>query len=358
MIVRNISLDNVRNFSHADITLSDGVNIIYGDNAQGKTNFLESLYFCATGRTYRCRTDKEMIKFGETEAFLRVVVENGKIKDKINCAVRNSGKFISLNGIAVKKLSELFGVLYTVSFSPEDLNLVKAGPSDRRRFVDMELCQTDSVYYHEISKYYRALKQRNALLKILQKKNEERELIFVWDEQLAKHIKGIYNARKTFLEKIGEYARLAYSSMTAGKETLQIVYKPNIMPDDFPDRLTKDIERDIFLGTTNRGIHKDEFVFLINGQDARIYGSQGQQRLAALSVKLAEISLIQEEKQESPVLLLDDVFSELDEHRQRRLVEKINSSQTILTCALSGGVVKTFNNACIFRVRSGEIKKE
>jgi len=362
VIIKNVKLLNVRNFNELDINLSRGINIFYGANAQGKTNFLESVYFCATGRSQRANSDKDLIKFGENEAHIQITVEREKkYTDRIDAHIKKeTGKGIAVNGIAIKKLSELFGVLFAVIFTPEDLSLVKAGPSERRRFVDIELCQMSAVYYYEIQQYYKILKQRNSLLKNIQKNKELKETIFVWDEQLCNHGIKIIRHRSDFIHKINIISGKIHNEITDGTEALETIYKPNVTEEDFRDRLKKGLDRDIMLGSTQTGIHKDEISFLINGRDSRSFGSQGQQRTASLSTKLAEISFIHQEKRQNPVLLLDDVFSELDSRRQAQLVERITGVQTILTCTGVEDVLSRFSGrgeVCCYNVDNGEIMK-
>ena len=357
MAVTNVKLKNVRNYTDLDIRVSKGMNVFYGENAQGKTNFLESICFCAVGRSPRTSSDKDIIQFGEEAAHIRVDVEKTfdsggteKIRrDKIDVHIkRDAPKGMAINGLPAKKLSELFDVLLTVVFTPEDLSLVKAGPAERRRFVDMELCRISPVYYQELQQYHRVLKQRNILLKDILKNRELKQTIFVWDEQLAVHGSKIIKQRRDFIKQLSELSARLYAGIIeknyGEKEFLEIIYKPNVSESEFFSKLTKNIDRDIMLGSTQTGAHKDEILFFIGGADVRYYGSQGQKRTASLCAKLVEIDLIREEKRMNPVLLLDDVFSELDEKRQQKLSEKITGAQTILTCTGAEEVVNRLLN--------------
>jgi DNA replication and repair protein RecF len=217
-------------------------------------------------------------------------------------------------------------------FSPEDLRLIKAGPSERRRFMDMEICQLSPIYYSDLREYHRALKQRNVLLKILQKDKSQRESLSIWDQQLNAHGLRIIKARKAFVKNINSTASGIHKNITQGDEKLQLVYKPGIESEVFAKTLEKSHDRDILRGTTSEGIHTDDIEFTINDMSVRHFGSQGQQRTAALSAKLAEIELIKQGTGETPILLLDDVLSELDKHRQKFLLEQIKNLQTIVTC--------------------------
>ncbi len=364
MYVHKLSLKNFRNFGSLKVQLSEGINIFYGDNAQGKTNFLEAIYFCATGRSQRAGKDSELILFGEDEAHLKLMVstENNDtisniIYDKIDIHLKkNYSKGIAINGIPIKKLNQLFGILLCVIFSPEDLNLVKSGPSERRKFMDTELCQLSNIYYYELLQYHNVLKQRNNLLKKIKKNPSLKDTMFVWDEQLVNHGTKIIKYRINFIEKINFIANSIHSKITNNAENLKIEYKYNVSEKDFLHKLNKNLERDILLGNTSVGVHKDDLGFYINGTDVRIFGSQGQQRTASLSAKLAEIELIKEKKHKIPVLLLDDVLSELDEHRQKYLIKSIYGIQSIITCTgIEDIMSKISEKATVFKVENGNV---
>ncbi|MCL2388304.1 MAG: DNA replication/repair protein RecF, partial [Defluviitaleaceae bacterium] len=312
------------------------VNIIHGNNAQGKTNFLEAVYFCAFGRSLRARTDGELIKWNEKNAHLRLETERAGITSTLDARLENMGKktakSISIDFITVKHMKDLFGRLLVVMFSPEDLRLIKAGPAERRRFMDMEICQLSPVYYADLKEYHRALKQRNALLKILQKDKSQRESLSIWDDQLLNYGKRIIKTRTAFVKKASELASEIHKNITQNTETLNLEYKPSVTSETYEKALAKSHDRDIIRGTTGDGIHTDDIEFTINGISARHFGSQGQQRTAALSAKLAEIEIIKQSTHETPILLLDDVLSELDQHRQTYLLDQIKNLQTIVTC--------------------------
>jgi len=360
MIVKSISLKNFRNLSETTVELSKNINVFYGDNAQGKTNFLESIYLCATGRSPRTHLDREFIRFSETESYIQMFVDDNEIIDKISMHIKKDAKKgIAVNGIPIRKLGDLFGKLLVVIFSPEDLQIVKAGPSERRKFIDTEACQLSRIYYYELISYYKILKQRNNLLKNIQKDKTLQDTLFVWDEQLISHGSKIIELRANFLHKISEISQKIYTEITDNKEVFELFYKPNTQIDDFRQKLTKNIERDIFLGTTTVGIHKDDIFMTIGGVDVRSFASQGQQRSVALALKLSEIELMKEITGKTPVLLLDDVFSELDEHRQRFLINFLNDIQTIITCTgIEDIMAKNWLNTDdvrIFKVESGLI---
>jgi len=254
---------------------------------------------------------------------------------------KKTAKIMSMDRIPIRHMKDLFGRLLVVMFSPEDLRLIKSGPSERRRFMDMEICQLSPVYYSDLKEYHRTLKQRNALLKVMQKGDKDLTGLEIWDEQLVKYGKRVIKTRQAFVNKINITAGSIHQNITQGAEELQLFYKPGINPDTYAETLIKSHDRDIYRGTTGDGVHTDDIDFSINGKSARFYGSQGQQRTAALSAKLAEISLIEQSTGETPILLLDDVLSELDAHRQKFLLEQITKIQTIVTCTGVEDILKS-----------------
>ena len=357
MYITEVSLQNFRNLAQLKIEPSEGINVIYGSNAQGKTNFLESLYFCAMGRSLRGKSDQQLIRFEEEESHIRMLVQRKQRYDRIDVHLKkDEKKGIAVNGLPVRKLGDLFGTLYAVIFSPEDLSLVKDGPGERRRFLDMELCQLSKVYYYDLQQYYRILKQRNNLLKEIQKKPQLQETLFVWDDQLAEYGERIIAARKRFLIRLDEIAAEKLSQLTGGRDHLQTIYKPNCEEGMLAEKLRKNIDRDIYFGSTQSGPHKDDILFSIDGREVKVYGSQGQQRTTALAARLAEFDLISEETGEEPVLLLDDVFSELDENRQKFLLQSIEGLQAFVTCTgIEDSVKKYISKDNLFYVENGVI---
>ena len=357
MYITEVSLQNFRNLAQLKIEPSEGINVIYGSNAQGKTNFLESLYFCAMGRSLRGKSDQQLIRFEEEESHIRMLVQRKQRYDRIDVHLKkDEKKGIAVNGLPVRKLGDLFGTLYAVIFSPEDLSLVKDGPGERHRFLDMELCQLSKVYYYDLQQYYRILKQRNNLLKEIQKKPQLQETLFVWDDQLAEYGERIIAARKRFLIRLDEIAAEKLSQLTGGRDHLQTIYKPNCEEGMLAEKLRKNIDRDIYFGSTQSGPHKDDILFSIDGREVKVYGSQGQQRTTALAARLAEIDLIREETGEEPVLLLDDVFSELDENRQKFLLQSIEGLQAFVTCTgIEDSVKKYISKDNLFYVENGVI---
>jgi len=364
MWVKKISANGFRNLSLEGEYLSGGVNIIHGDNAQGKTNILEAIYFCALGRSPRADNNRELVNFGKEEAHVQVEVERDDYPFTIDAHIQINGskttKTLSIDRMVVKNTRELFGRLMVVLFSPEDLRLIKSGPAERRRFMDMEICQLSPVYYSDIRDYHRALKQRNNLLKQLRRDRKQADSLYIWDEQLIKSGLRVMRTRAAFINKISAVASETHASITSGKENLALIYQPSIQdPETYRETMEKSHERDIITGTTSIGIHKDDILFTINDIPARNYGSQGQQRTAALSAKLAEIELIRTSTKTPPVLLLDDVLSELDSNRQRYLLTQIQDLQTILTCTgLEDVLTKNVSEANILNVKSGTVSKQ
>ena len=361
MWVSKISAENFRNLSLLDQQLSEGINILYGDNAQGKTNILEAVYFCAVGRSLRADNNRELVRFGSTEAHVQVDVNRDEYKFTVDAHIQLGGnksiKTLSIDHVAVKNTRELFGRLMVVLFSPEDLRLIKAGPAERRRFMDMEICQLSPVYYSDLRDYHRALKQRNQLLKTLKRDRSQLDSLPVWDEQLNINGCRIMQTRAAFISKISDIATQIHKYITNGKEELVLTYQPSIQdPASYRKLMQQTQERDVSAGTTSIGIHKDDILFAINGVPARSFGSQGQQRTAALSAKLAEIEIMRSSAKTTPVLLLDDVLSELDGNRQHFLLTQIDSLQTILTCTgLEDVITKSTSNALIMQVKAGVV---
>lgn len=333
MIVKKIELLNYRNYEYLNIDFNSGINILYGDNAQGKTNILEALYMSGTSKSHKNAKDKETIRFGQEEAHIKTIVIKNSIEYKIDIHLKaHKLKGIAINGVPIKKATELFGVLNIIFFSPEDLNIIKEGPSERRRFIDMELCQLDKVYLHNLTSYNKALTQRNKLLKDIIDKPSLKDTLDSWDEQLIKYGTEIINRRKKFIDDLNEVIFLIHKKLSGNKEELTITYEPDVTVNNYKSALSDARKKDERFLTTSVGPHRDDMAFLIKNVDLRKYGSQGQQRTAALSLKLSEIELVKSIIKDEPVLLLDDVLSELDKNRQNQLLGSLDKTQTIITC--------------------------
>ncbi|WP_058486403.1 DNA replication/repair protein RecF [Defluviitalea phaphyphila] len=358
MYISEVNLYQFRNYNELTLSLHPKLNILYGENAQGKTNLLESIYLCATGRSHRTTHEKEVIRWENEETHIRTFLNKKNHVEKIDFHLKKNGKkSAALNGIPIQRLGELLGIMNVVLFSPEDLQLIKSGPRQRRRFLDIELCQLDRMYFYNLQKYHKVLKQRNYLLKNINSGKDSKDMLNIWDEQLVYFGEKIIEKRKDFIDKINNLAFLIHRNITDKKEELLIGYIPSVDKNEFMGKLKYNIQKDIQNKTTSLGPHRDDISFKINGMDLKTYGSQGQQRTAALSLKLSEIELIKKEIDESPILLLDDVLSELDENRQKDLIESIDDIQTILTCTgIEDIILKQKHRGSIFYVKNGNIK--
>ena len=357
MIIKSIELSNFRNYESLNIQFDRGTNILYGDNAQGKTNILEAAYLSGTTKSHKSSKDKEMIRFNCEEAHIRTIVEKNEKEYQIDMHLRSRGsKGVAVNKIPIKKASELFGILNIVFFSPEDLNIIKEGPAERRRFLDSELCQLDKLYLSDLTKYNKILNQRNKLLKDINFRPDLLETLSVWDMQLVETGKRIIQRRKIFIEELNEIIGQIHSNISGGKEHLILKYEPNIDDIFFGDELIKAKQKDLKLCQTTVGPHRDDMLFSVNGIDIRKFGSQGQQRTSALSLKLSEIEIVKKSIHNTPVLLLDDVLSELDSNRQNYLLNSISDIQTIITCTgLEEFVKNRFQINKVFKVINGKV---
>lgn len=360
MKINSINLQNFRNYNILNISFDGETNIIYGDNAQGKTNILEAIYVSATTKSHRGNKDREMISFNEDEAHIKSIVEKNGTTYRIDMHLKkNKSKGIAINGVPIKKASELFGIINIVVFSPEDLNIIKEGPAARRHFIDMELSQIDKIYLSDLSNYNRVLVQRNKLLKDLYFRDDVIDTLDIWDIQLVNYGKRMIEARKKFIKSLNDIIGEIHRNLSGSKEQLLIKYEPNIHESEFERQLIQCRDRDLKTKMTNIGPHKDDISFFINGNDVRKYGSQGQQRTAALSLKLSEIELVKSVIHDSPILLLDDVLSELDSNRQNLLLNSIKDIQTIITCTgLDEFVNNRFTVNKIYKVTEGHVSIE
>lgn len=360
MIIKSIELSNFRNYESLDLDFDYGTNILYGNNAQGKTNILEAVSVSGTTRSHKGSKDKEMIRFDEEEAHIKTVVNKKDMDYQIDVHMKkNKTKGIAVNKVPLKKASELFGILNIVFFSPEDLNIIKNGPSERRRFLDSELCQLDKIYLSDLAKYNKILNQRNKLLKDMVFRPDLKETLPIWDAQLIDYGKRIIKRRKSFVDELNEIVFDIHKQISGEKEELVLKYEPNIDDAFFHDELNRAKERDMRFCQTSVGPHRDDMQFSVFDVDIRKYGSQGQQRTSALSLKLAEIELVKRNINETPVLLLDDVLSELDSSRQNYLLNSIHDIQTIITCTgLDEFIKNRFKIDKIFNVVEGVVTEK
>lgn len=333
MYIESIELNNYRNYREVKVDFGRNTNILYGNNAQGKTNILESIYMAATTKSHRGTKDRDIIRIGEDESHIRLFVNKKDVSHKIDMHLRkNKNKGVAIDGIPIHRAMELYGLLNVIFFSPEDLSIIKNGPAERRRFMNLELCQISRLYYQNLSSYNKILNQRNNLLKQIYYDKSLLDTLDVWNMQLVDYGSRIIKERRNFIQMINDIIGDIHGRLTSGKEKLEIIYEFNVDEDNFDRILQEKIDTDLRYSSTQFGPHRDDISFMINGIDARKYGSQGQQRTVALSLKMAEIKLVKKIINDNPILLLDDVMSELDTSRRDSLIEEIRDIQTIITC--------------------------
>lgn len=339
MHIENVFLQNFRNYEKQDIELNRYLNIFYGQNAQGKTNIIESIFLLSTGKSHRTQKDSELINWNSNDSRITISYIRDNAKNAIDMYLKhNMKKHIKVNGVRLQKTGELLGNLNTVIFSPDHMKIIKEGPVERRRFIDIVLSQVKPGYYYNLCQYIKVLQQRNNLLANAKTNSQLVKTIDIWDEQLVEYGIKIIKERNQFIKDINEIAAEVHGKITNNREQLKIGYKSTIdieSMDDIKKNYIKDLEMyrtiDLRRGITHKGPHRDELSFFINGNDVKTYGSQGQQRTSLLSLKIAELKFMEAENDTLPILLLDDVFSELDTERQRYLIQFIRDVQTIIT---------------------------
>jgi DNA replication and repair protein RecF len=360
MYIKSLALNNFRNYEEAHIEFSKGINILYGDNAQGKTNILEAAYMTATTKSHRGSFDKEIIRFGMEEAHIRADVNRNDIDHRIDMHLRkNKNKGVAIDMLPLKKSAELFGMINIIFFSPEDLTIIKNGPSERRRFVDMELCQLDRIYFSDLSTYNRILNQRNNQLKSIYFNPKSIDMLDIWDMQIVEYGRKIIEKRESFVDDLNDIVRNIHKNLTNEKEELVIRYDKNVEMEGYEDVLREKRDTDLKYQSTSVGPHRDDMAFFVNDIDVKRYGSQGQQRTVALSLKLAEIELVKRKIDDNPILLLDDVMSELDSSRRDALLSSIDGIQTIITCTGYDDFIKErISIDRIYRVTAGNLREE
>ena len=357
MILKSIELADYRNYECLSLQFDKGTNILYGDNAQGKTNILEAIYVAATTKSHRGSKDREIVNFDKEEAHIRTYLDKEGVETRVDMHLRKSkSKGIAIDGQKIKKAADLLGLCNVVFFSPEDLGIIKNGPAERRRFVDMELCQLDGFYLYNLNHYNKIINQRNKLLKDMYFNPDLKETLGIWDMQLVSFGEKIIERRRLFAEQLNEIIYDIHKRLSGDREELTIRYEPDVEIEDYEKKLAAGQERDIRAKMTSVGPHRDDFSFMIGNVDIRKYGSQGQQRTAALSLKLSEIDLVKKITKDNPVLLLDDVLSELDSNRQNYLLNSIGDIQTIITCTgLEEFVNHRFEIDRVYRVSEGSV---
>ena len=330
MWINKIKINNFRNYENSEIKLNKGINIFFGENAQGKTNIIESIFLCSIGKSFRTNNDKELIKFDEEKCTVEIDFEKALRDGNIKIDIGEK-KNIFVNKIKIKKLSELLGNINVVIFTPDDINILKGGPQERRKFLDVMISQLRPKYLHVCSMYKKTIDERNAYLKNIE--NQKNDFLEIYDEKLAEYGFEIYKYRKEFIEKIKEKIKKIHKNITNYKEDIEIKYISNCEnKEKFLNLLKERKNLDIIKGYTTKGVHRDDFQILINELPVDVYGSQGQHRTAVLSLKLSELQVIYDEIGETPILLLDDFMSELDEFRRNSFLKNIEDNQVIITC--------------------------
>ncbi len=366
MRIDQLTLKNYRNYTECALRPCEGVTVLYGDNAQGKTNALEAVYLCCTGRSHRTSHDRELIMIGSDSAYVKCVGVRRDGAHDVEIAINQAGKRrVKVNGNVVSRSGELLGHITGVLFSPEDLRMVKDAPAVRRRFMDMEISQLRPAYYYALQRYNRALKQRNALLKELALGGKGADALDIWDRELSLSGAEIVCARGSFIKKLQKSAEHIHAAISGGKETLTLKYEPDAGSDKdaketaqiLKSALKAQAESDIRRGATGTGPHHDDVGIFIGDMDARFFASQGQVRTCALSLKLSEIELITDETGETPVLMLDDVMSELDPDRRRQLVDRLEGVQTLITCTDRNDLAGA-NAGKLYKVENARLTEE
>lgn len=357
MYIKNLNLQNFRNYDNLSIEFSPKMNIIYGHNGQGKTNIVEALYFFQSGKSFRCLKDREAVKFGEEYFKIQALFETNQGSSDALVFVQDK-KSVRLNGIQLEKLSELVGEYNMVIFTPDYLNLIKDGPGVRRQFIDSFISQIKPTYFKNLISYYRVLKQRNNVLK--QKSKNMISTLDIWDEKLASLGVKINQMRSSAIDKINETINIVGDGSFI-TEKIKLIYTSSVKGDfkdknNFLHQLYSSRERDFEKGITLTGPHRDDFEIFMNDINIKKYGSQGQMRSCVLKLKLSECEIIKEKTGDTPILLLDDILSELDEERRKFFLENINDKQVIITCTEKENI--NFDNCYIFRVENGKVIKE
>lgn len=355
MLIKSIYLEDFRNYKEQKIELNSNINVFFGNNAQGKTNILEALYFSALGRSFRTYKENELITFNKNIAKIKIEYIKHERENEIDIELnKNSKKIIKINKIKINKNSELVGNLNLIIFSPDDIIILKQAPALRRKFIDILISQLKPNYVHLLSEYNKVLDQRNASLKA-----KNTDTIELWDEQLTNFAEKIYEYRKKYIEKLQEKMEYIHPNLTKEKEKIQIKYKTNfINRGEFLKKLKYGLQNDLYKGYTHEGIHRDDFEILINDRILNIYGSQGQHRTAILSLKIAEMEIVKEEIGENPILLLDDVTSELDINRINSIFNIVKDYQVFITCTDINSILKydcLTKNIKLYNIENGNV---
>lgn len=358
MKITSLSVFNFRNWADGKIEFDEKINILVGNNAQGKTNLLEAIYFCCIGKSLRAK-DKELVQFEKENGKITLNFQRKFSKSKIEVYLfKKQKKTVKINGLPINRIGQLMGEINMIYFSPDELKLVKETPEDRRRFLDIHLSQMDKNYFYELGIYSKILNSRNKLIKNAKSKEELVDTLPIWNEKLSQSAAKIITKRLEFIEKLKPIVKSVHSFLSDNKEKIDISYSTNIsLQDDIKmqilQKLENDFEKECILGYTCTGPHRDDIKILLNGKDVKNFASQGQQRSCALSLKLSELELIKNQVGETPIILLDDVFSELDINRRQKLLEFTKDVQTIITCT---DIDKSVKNCKIIKINQGMVE--
>lgn len=365
MKIRSLHLKNFRNFEDVQFDFDDGINILAGHNAQGKTNCIEAIYFCSCLKSYRVLKEEQLIRFGTENASVTLTYEPEQGEEELKILfAKGKAKEFRHNGLVVPRLRDLLGCFQAVIFTPDHLNLIKEGPNKRRNFLDMALCSLDLHYTDTLLNYQKIIKNRNALLRGCQKDLSLVEMLDIWDEKLAEAGSYIAEARQKYIEMLSDCAKEYYGEISQKSEKLKLIYLNQFTKDPvsreeyarlFLARLKKMRETDIAMGQTVHGVHKDDILILLAGKSMKFFASQGQIRSAVLAMKLAEAECIKKLKGTEPVLLLDDILSELDAHRQRFIFQRMEGRQTILSTCELGKIRKKGDR--VFSIKDGKVAR-
>ena len=358
MYIKKVKLENFRNYDNLEVEFKKDFNLIYGNNAQGKTNILEAIYLSAIGKSFQTNKDSEMIKIGKEKAKVEIEYETKDREGKITVEIADKKTFF-INGIKQKKISDIIGKINIVLFYPDNIDIIKGGPAERRRFLDIMISQLKPNYIHILNKYLKTLDQRNAYLKQIKFDNKSKDMLEIWDESLSQLSYQIYTYRSEYIQKIKEKIKVIHNKITnCGQqdEKIEISFiSSGKSQKDFYENLLRNRENDIRKGYTSTGSHRDDFDIYINDTKVNVYGSQGQQRTSVLSLKLTELNIIQDEIEEPPILLLDDFMSELDENRRNNLTNAIENNQVFITC--TDKILVEEKNNTIYHIENAKLSK-
>ena len=353
MLITSLKLQNYRNYKELKIDFNKDINIIYGDNAQGKTNILEAIFVTSIGKSFRTSKDKELIKIGEDYSKIEVEFSKSDRDGSIKIDLSDK-KNVFVNGVKIKKLSELLGNMNIVIFTPDDINILKDGPAKRRRFLDIFISQLRPNYVYCLNMYLKALEQRNNYLKQIKFENKSEEFLEIWDEKIAEYAEKVFIYRFEFMKKLKDKIKSVHNIITENNENIEIEYVTDFdNKENYLKKIKNNRKLDISKGYTSKGVHRDDFNIYINNNLVNIYGSQGQHRTAILSLKMSELKIIYDEIGENPILLLDDFMSELDEKRRTNFLNNIKDTQVLITCTDKFELEK--NNFNVYNVKNGTI---